>query len=99
MKISLGPKSQSDFEIVKSFLLFVVVLEATTLCAGDITGTVRAEGKEGAALPADGGGKYDSRKFKFVERVDYTQLREFVVYVDQPLAEKPTPPAKPVQVV
>src|SRR5438034_478500 len=84
---------------MKFFLLIIMLVWATILCAGDITGTVRAEGKEGAAAPADSSGKYDSRKFKFAERVDYSQLREFVVYVDQPLGEKPTPPAKPVQVV
>ena len=45
---------------------------------------VKAEGKpeaEGAAA----GGKYDSRKFKFVERVDYSQFRNFVVYLDGPI--------------
>src|SRR5438046_2318822 len=70
-----------------------------TAFAGDITGIVRAEGKPGVESPPDGGGKYESRKFKFVERVDYSQLRDFVVYVDQPTAEKPTPPAKPLEVV
>jgi len=52
--------------------------------AGTVTGVVKAEGKteaEGAAA----GGKYDSRKFKFVERVDYSQLRNFVVYLDGPI--------------
>lgn len=52
--------------------------------AGTITGLVKAEGKpeaEGAAA----GGKYDSRKFKFVERVDYSQFRNFVVYLDGPI--------------
>jgi len=34
------------------------------------------------------GGKYDSRKFKFAERVDYSGLRDFVVYIDQPFAEE-----------
>src|SRR5437763_17184444 len=70
-----------------------------TAFAGDITGSVRAEGKPGVESPPAGGGKYESRKFKFVERVDYTQLRDFVVYVDQPTAEKPTPPAIPLEVV
>src|SRR2546429_287580 len=80
-------------------LIFILVLWPATLFACDITGTVRAEGKQGVELPANGGGKYESRKFKFVERVDYTQLRDFVVYLDQPAAEKPTPPAKPLEVV
>ena len=28
------------------------------------------------------GGKYDSRKYKFVERVDYEELRDFVVWIE-----------------
>jgi len=66
--------------------------------AGTIVGIVRAEGKAGAERePASGA--YESRKFKFAEKVDYKELRDFVVYVDQPLGEKPVPPAKPLQVV
>ncbi|PYM10640.1 MAG: hypothetical protein DME18_15855, partial [Verrucomicrobia bacterium] len=80
-------------------LVFVMALGPAMAFAGDISGTVRAEGKPGVESPADAGGKYESRKFKFVERLDYTQLRDFVVYVDQPTAEKPTPPAKPLEVV
>ena len=82
-----------------AMLILVAALEAATVFAGDITGSVRAEGKEGAEAPTDRGGNYESRKFKFVERVDYSQLRDFVVYVDQPMAEKPVPPAKPLEVV
>ncbi len=66
--------------------------------AGTIAGTVRAQGKDGTT-PGAGGGKYDSRKFKFADRVDYGQLRDFVVYIDQALAEKPVAPTTPVQVV
>lgn len=66
--------------------------------AGTIVGTVRAHGKEGAEAGA-GGGKYDSRKFRFAERVDYSQFRDFVVYIDGPVGEKPAPPATPLQVV
>jgi plastocyanin len=77
-----------------SLLASAIVLHAQ---AGTITGIVRAQGKEGAEEAA--GGKYDSRKFKFVERVNYAELRDFVVYIDQPPAEAPTPPAAPVQVI
>jgi len=49
--------------------------------AGTITGTVRAQGKEGAPDAASGG-KYDSRQFKFVERIDYAEMHDFVVYLD-----------------
>jgi len=84
-------------------------MQATLICllvwaiaqqahAGTITGIVRAQGKEGAAQDM-AGGKYDSRKFKFVERINYAELRDFVVYIDQAPALAPTPPAEPVQVV
>ena len=71
---------------------------ATSLGAGTILGTVRAQGKEGAGQEATGG-QYESRKFKFAERVNYAELRDFVVYIDQPGTDKPVPPAQPVQVV
>ena len=84
------------------FTLFAIVgLSAgltANVSAGTITGIVKAEGKPGTE-PGTAGGKYDSRKFKFVERVDYSALRDFVVYIDQSLAEKSAPPAKAVQVV
>ena len=55
------------------------------LTAGTLVGTVRARGKEGAVDSAAAGGAYDSRKYKFIERVDYSQLRDFVVYVEGPV--------------
>jgi plastocyanin len=48
--------------------------------AGAITGTVRAEGKPEASADALCG-KYDSRQFKFVERVNYAEMHDFVVYI------------------
>lgn len=73
------------------------VIAASAARAGTITGVVRAQGKAGAEQ--DAAGKYESRKCKFAERVDYSQFRDFVVYVDQPLAEKAIPPAAPLHVV
>jgi plastocyanin len=66
--------------------------------AGTITGIVRAQGKEGTDREAPGG-KYDSRKFKFVERINYAELRDFVVYIDERSTNTISPPSKPVQVV
>ena len=64
--------------------------------AGTITGLVRAEGKETPAQER-AGGKYDSRKYKFAERINYAELRDFVVYVDGPKTEKPArPPVKTI---
>src|SRR2546426_9798583 len=85
--------------MMKRFVMLLVSLAAVMPGnAGTIKGIVRAQGKEGAEQSA-ADGKYESRKFKFAERVDYSAMRDFVVYIDQPLAEKPAPPANPVQVV
>ena len=65
--------------------------------AGTITGAVHAEGKIGAEQAA-AGGKYESRKLKFVERVNYAELRDFVVYIDQAAPFKFEPTAKPLKV-
>lgn len=55
---------------------------------GEIRGTVHAEGKPEVSAEA-AGGKYDSRKYKFVERVNYGELRNFVVYIDGPVTNSP----------
>jgi plastocyanin len=85
---------------MKTYLtLFLGWLLATAAVdAGTITGTVRAHGKEGADEDV-AGGKYESHKFKFAERVDYSQFRDFVVYIDQTFPEKTTPPVAPLHVV
>src|SRR5262245_41726763 len=59
--------------------------------AGNITGTVKAEGKSGTQAAASDG-KYDSRKFKFVERINYDELRDFVIYIDGPIAGQTNSP-------
>src|SRR5438552_14032342 len=70
---------------------------AAASSAGTIMGTVHAEGKAGADLAA-AGGKYESRKLKFVERVNYAELRDFVVYIDQAASFKSEPLVKPLKV-
>ena len=79
-------------------IISLLVLATAAASAGTIKGIVRAQGKDGTDAEA-GDGKYESRKFKFAERVDYAAMRDFVVYIDEPPAEKAVPPAKPVQVV
>ena len=79
-------------------LLLLCAWPALRAQAGAISGTVRAQGKEAVAQETAGAG-YESRKFKFAERVNYAELHDFVVYIDQPSTEKPTPPAQPVQVL
>ena len=55
--------------------------------AGTIRGTIRAEAPPGADRPGESGGAYASRKWKFVEKIDYAHLTDFVVYIDQPVDE------------
>ncbi len=50
-------------------------------CGGTITGTVHAEGKAGTGGGGDGGA-YASHKYSFVQPVDYSALKDFIVYVD-----------------
>jgi plastocyanin len=74
---------------MKVFLLIACCLRIVVSPAGTIHGIVKAEGKtEGQAGAA--GGKYDSRKYKFVERIDYSQLKNFVVYIEGPLTNGPS---------
>lgn len=81
-----------------TLILTICALGATSATAGTISGTVRAQGKPGLDSEAVCG-KYDSRQFKFVEKVNYTEMHDFVVYIEGPTATKATPPEKPAQVV
>lgn len=68
-------------------LIIAILTLAIRSQAGTITGVVHAEGKDAPAQ--DGaGGKYESRKYKFAERINYADLRDFVVYIDGPVATK-----------
>ena len=63
------------------FLAIILRLTIVASPAGTITGNVSAQGK----TPMDdaaGGGAYASRKYKFVEKVDYAAMHDFVVYIE-----------------
>jgi plastocyanin len=77
-------------------IVFLLGLLLTGLLrGGTITGTVRAQGAE-LATGGAGSDAYASRRYKFVERLDYDQLRDFVVYIDQTFPGGTfTPPAQP----
>jgi len=64
-------------------ILSAILLSLTGIAslAGTITGNVSAQGKTVADDPA-GGGAYSSRKYKFVGKVDYAAMHDFVVYVE-----------------
>ena len=66
------------FSVVACFWLLALSGEA-----GNIRGIVKAEGK--ATTGSTASGQYDSRKYKFVEKVNYEELRDFVVYIAGPV--------------
>jgi plastocyanin len=86
-------------------ICFILVVSSALIAgasAGTISGVVRAQGKPGAEADSGGnGGNYGSRQFKFVERVSYADMHDFVVYVEGPgpAGQKVEPPQKPAQVV
>ena len=84
---------------MKIALITLIIMTVQPAWGGTITGVVRAEGKPGVEAEPKSG-KYDTRQFKFVERVNYAEMRDFVVYIVGPVGEKPVKaPEKPVQVV
>jgi len=81
--------------IIAIFLSAVFVVPA--VLAGTISGTVRAQGK--TEIGGTANGKYDSRKFKFAERINYAELRDFVVYIDGPVRTNVATPDQPAKVL
>jgi plastocyanin len=63
--------------------IFAALIAAQNLFAGDITGSVRAEPKAGVEQdPLATTAAYSSRKFKFAEKVDYADMKDFVVSIE-----------------
>src|SRR3954469_14283258 len=85
-------------ELATVFWALVCGLGLLRVEAGTITGTVKAQGKEGAEDAASGG-KYASRQFKFAERVNYEEMHDFVVYIEGRVGTNSPVPEKAVQVV
>ena len=65
---------------------------------GVVEGRVSAKGRD---VPADGaaGGGYSSRKARFFEKVDYSQLRDFVVWLETTNTVSFPKPEKPLRIV
>jgi len=79
-------------------LAWAIAVSLTLLVrAGNISGSVSAQGKDGTEAQSSSA-NYGSRKYKFAERVDYSELRDFVVYIDGPLRTNAVPD-KPLQVL
>lgn len=68
------------------------------LFAGTIHGKVTAQARPEGMADIEAG-KYENRKYKFLERIDYDSLKDFVVYIDQPVPGASQPPTKSVQIV
>jgi plastocyanin len=62
--------------------LSLVFAAAMSSFAGTLCGTVKAQPKPELAETSSGGGKYDSRQFKFVEKIKYDQIKDFIVYIE-----------------
>jgi plastocyanin len=76
---------------MKHFLIYCACCFAACAAnAGSIHGVIRAKGKVDAP-PASGSGSYASRRFKFVERINYDELRDFVVYIKGPIPDSKAP--------
>jgi plastocyanin len=78
------------------FAAGLLVLTCSVVSAGTIVGNVRAEGKAGADN-GESGGAYASRKYKFVEKMDYSAMHDFVVFVEGPAGTN-SAPTKPASV-
>jgi len=74
----------------RSLFLLLWLAGALTASAGSIIGTVRGVAPKSGGGESGGGG-YDSRRYKFAEKLDYDHLRDFVIYIDQVLPGPVTP--------
>ena len=64
------------------FLFLIFNCSFLIATAGTITGTVRAESRMEPDSSAASDDAYASRKLKFVERVDYTAMKDFTVFLE-----------------
>jgi hypothetical protein len=72
-------------------MLAAGIFAGVPVMAGTISGVVSAQGKQGVEDDA-GAGNYSSKALKTAERVNYDEMRDFVVYI-----EGPVPGAKPAR--
>jgi plastocyanin len=73
------------YRAVHATVLAAGLMVLQPVMAGTISGVVRAEGKQGAEGGA-GGGNYSSKALKTAERINYDEMRDFVVYIKGPVA-------------
>lgn len=77
-------------KILTAALTFFLLFRAAN--AGTLYGTVTAQPNPDLARAGGtaAGGKYDSRQFKFVPKIKYDEIKDFVVYLDQALTNNAT---------
>src|SRR5581483_9530827 len=88
--------------LLNSMKCLLIAAAMATVCwsgrAGTIVGNIHAEGKAGAASGTDAGGAYANRKYKFVPKVDYAAMHDFVVYIEGPVGTNTAPATNVVSV-
>jgi plastocyanin len=72
------------------FSAIILSLASIASMAGTIMGNVSAQGKTNVDN-AVGDGAYASRKYKFVEKMDYAAMHDFVVYIEGSFGTNSTP--------
>ena len=83
---------------VFSCSVFILAYAMGAAWAGEIIGYVSAQGKAGvkSAMPTEND---EGRNLKFIERVDYDKIKDFVVYIDQPVPVVQTQTAKVARII
>jgi plastocyanin len=82
----------------------VIAIIAALLCgnsgiAGTVVGNVHAEAKAGAESAGSGpDGAYASRKYKFVPKVNYAAMNDFIVFIEGPVGSNTAATTKLVTV-
>jgi plastocyanin len=84
--------------MIRSLTCCLILALTLSARSGSISGTVTAEGNP-EAQSAGASGRYDSRKFKFVDRINYAELRDFVVSIEGPVAGMTNRPPETLSVV
>ena len=75
---------------VRAWSLLLALAGAAALRAGNIVGTVDAKAPEGPAEQG-GSGAYASRRYKFVDKIDYEKLTDFVINIAEYSPRLPDP--------
>ena len=78
--------------------LLLSLIVSAPLSGGTITGQVSAHGAPADEGKSGAGGAYQSRRYKFAEKVDYDRLTDFIVYLDEPMANLIPPGTAPAAI-